>query len=120
MKSKARLNSNALLDNWTPGRQAFFLFSFVMQLCCLLIAQLHTVHTRLWLTLYASAFVTPLSRMQQNTENIDLFRLSDACFAYQSVYVGADEYRKRVRPRYAGVLTPPSLHHNCHIETQHK
>lgn len=41
-------------------------------------------------------------------------------FAYKSVYVGADENGKRIWPRNIDVLIPPSVHHLCDVETQHK
>lgn len=34
--------------------------------------------------------------------------------------VGADKDSQRIRPWYGGILTPPSLHHDRHIETQHE
>lgn len=36
------------------------------------------------------------------------------------MYSGRDEHRDGIRPGYRRVLTPPSIHHHSHVETQYK
>lgn len=38
--------------------------------------------------------------------------------AYMTMYGGTDEHCDRIWHWYGRVLTPPSCHHNGHVETQ--